>query len=128
MNRRRSTLRHGMTLIEVVVALGILAGALLSMAEYGRRYSRGNANSMLLNQATDLAVARIERVKAERSYTSMDSLAITETGIPGYARFVRQAQRLRTNTVTTDYKTWTVTVTHPQLTTPVTKTTAIARF
>jgi hypothetical protein len=46
----------------------------------------------------------------------------------GYARFTRRAQVSRTNTATTDYKTWTVTITHPQLLAPVTKTTAIARF
>ena len=81
---RRAT-RRGISLLEVMVALTILGTSLIGMAEYGRRFARTNANSAMLNNALDLASARVERVKAERNYTSMDTLARTETVISGYA-------------------------------------------
>ena len=71
--------RRGISLLEVMVALTILGTALIGMAEYGRRYARSNANSAMLNNALDLASGRVERVKAERNYTSMDTLATTES-------------------------------------------------
>jgi len=125
-SRRRA--RRGVSLLEVVIALSILGTALIGMAEYGRRYSKANANASLLNQSVDLASARVERVKAERNYTSMDTLAVTESNIVGYARFTRQTVITRTLNSQFDYKTVTVIVTHPAVTGSVRKTTAISRF
>ncbi|MBV6521153.1 MAG: hypothetical protein MNPFHGCM_01280 [Gemmatimonadaceae bacterium] len=122
------SVRRGMTILEVVVALSILAASLIGMAEYGRRYSRTNASSSVMNQAIDLATARVERVKAERNYTSMDTLAVTETVIPGYPMFRRVTTIVRTLTGAMDYKTVTVAVTHSSLAVTVKKTTAIAQF
>lgn len=120
--------RRGISLLEVMVALTILATSLIGMAEYGRRYARTNANSSMLNNALDLASARVERVKAERNYSSMDSLATTETVIAGYPKYNRVTAITQTLTAQYAYKTVTVTVTHPSMPTPVKKTTAIARF
>lgn len=129
MNRRTlNRIRRGLTLLEVVVALSILTVSLLGMSEYGRRYSRSNANASVMNQAIDLATGRIERVKAERNYTSMDTLGVTETVISGYPKFKRVTTIVQTATSAVDYKTVTVTVTHSALTISVKKTTAIARF
>lgn len=111
-----------------MVALTILATSLIGMAEYGRRYARTNANASMLNNALDLASARVERVKAERNYLSMDSLATTETVITGYPKYKRVTAITQTLTAQYAYKTVTVTVTHPAMPTPVKKTTAIARF
>lgn len=120
--------RRGVSLIEVMIALTILGTSLIGMAEYGRRYARANGNSFMLNSALDLASARVERVKAERNYTSMDTLAITETTIAGYPSYKRVTTILQTLNSQVAYKTVTVTVTHPAMSTPVKKTTAIARF
>jgi Tfp pilus assembly protein PilV len=117
-----------MSLLEVMMALSILAVSLIGMAEYGRRLSRTNANASLLNRSLDLAQQRVERVKAERNYTSMDTLAVTETVIPLYPSFRRVTTITRTNNSQVDYKTVTVTITHPSMPTAVKKTTAIARF
>jgi prepilin-type N-terminal cleavage/methylation domain-containing protein len=125
---RRRAPRRGISLLEVMVALTILGTALIGMAEYGRQYARKNANSAMLNNALDLASARVERVKAERNYTSMDTLATTESSIAGYPGYSRQTQIVQTLSVQYNYKTVTVTVTHPAMPTPVKKTTAIARF
>ena len=120
--------RRGVSLLEVMVALTILATSLIGMAEYGRRYARTNANASMLNNALDLASARVERVKAERNYSSMDSLATTENVITGYPKYKRVTAITQTLTAQYAYKTVTVTVTHPSMPTPVKKTTAIARF
>ncbi|MEP7384586.1 MAG: prepilin-type N-terminal cleavage/methylation domain-containing protein [Gemmatimonadota bacterium] len=127
-NTLRLRTRRGISLLEVMVALTILGTSLIGMAEYGRRYARSNANSTMLNNALDLASARVERVKAERNYTSMDTLAITETSISGYASYKRVTAIALTLNAQYNYKTVTVTVTHPAMPTPVKKTTAIARF
>ncbi len=123
----RST-RRGISLLEVMVALVILGTSLLGMGEYGRRFARGNANASLLNNALDLASARVERVKSERNYTSMDTLIATETAIAGYPKYQRVTAIVRTKNSQYDYKTVTVTVTHPAMANPVKKTTAIALF
>lgn len=126
--RDQRRVRRGMSMIEVVVALSILGLSLIGMSEYGRRYSRTNANSTLINQAIDLATARVERVKAERNYTSMDTLAGTETSIAGYPTFRRVTTIVQVATSSVDYKTVTITVSHTSLATTVKKTTAVARF
>lgn len=128
MRRSIARSRRGISLLEVVVALSILAVSLLGMAEYGRRYSKTNASTSVQNKAIDLASARVERVKAERNYTTMDTLATTESNIAGYPGFTRVTYILRTSSSSTDYKTVTVKVTHSALSTPVKKTTAVARF
>jgi prepilin-type N-terminal cleavage/methylation domain-containing protein len=125
---KRRTPRRGISLLEVMVALTILGTALIGMAEYGRQYARKNANSAMLNSALDLASARVERVKAERNYASMDTLAAIETSIAGYPGFTRRTQIVQTLSAQYNYKTVTVTVTNPAMPTPVKKTTAIARF
>jgi Tfp pilus assembly protein PilV len=122
-----------MSILEVVVALAILATSLIGMAEYQRRYSRSNANSSMLNTAIDLATARLERVKAERTYAAIDTMAITESNLatldPSYANYVRTTTITRTSIpASVDYKVITVTVTHPSMPLPVKKTSAIASF
>lgn len=121
-------LRRGISLLEVMVALTILGTTLIGMAEYGRRYARSNANASMLNNALDLASGRVERVKAERNYTSMDTLAGTETSIAGYTNYKRVTTIVQTLSSQYNYKTVTVTVSHPSMRTAVKKTTAVARF
>jgi Tfp pilus assembly protein PilV len=120
--------RRGISLLEVMMALTILGTALIGMAEYGRRFAKTNAGAMTSNTALDLATERIERVKAERNYVSMDTLATTEsinmTGIV-YTRITAIVQTVSTQV---DYKTVTVTVTRPTMSRPIKKTTSVARF
>ena len=128
MTRIRMRARRGVSLLEVVFAISILSTTLLGMAEYGRRYSHTNGTASLQSLALDLATARVERVKAERNYTSMDTLATTESSIPGYAGFSRTTYITRITTSQVDYKTVTVKVSNSALSTPIKKTTAISRF
>ena len=124
--------RRGISLLETMVALTILATALLGMAEYGRRFAKTNGNAMTTNSALDLATERIERVKAERNYVTIDTLAGTRT-IPVTVNGVTLSYSQVTQIVQTinafvNYKTVTVTVTRATMAKPVKKTTAISRF
>jgi prepilin-type N-terminal cleavage/methylation domain-containing protein len=124
--------RAGLSLLEVMVALTILGTALLGMAEYGRRFAKINATSMTQNTALDVATDRLERVKAERNYTSMDTLAGTHTVVVNTGgvnvSYTRTTTILRTLSPTLDYKTVTVSVTRPTMAVPVKKTSAVPRF
>lgn len=133
MTHKPNALRKGFTLIELMVALIILGGVLLSTAEYFRRFSRTNGDTSLSNTAFDLATQRLEDIKVDRNYLTLGSTWIaTENNLSclpsGAGCFTRTTQGIRTNNATYDHWSFTVSVTHPRMSRPVTKTTAIARF
>lgn len=122
-------LRRGMTLMEVMVAMVILTGALLGMGRFITSFQHSTSNNSLSSTATDLVVDRLETIKASTSYATLTATyAMTEGAIPGYAGYTRVTQVLRTNNATTDYTAVTVTVSHPSLSKPVKKSTIIAAF
>jgi Tfp pilus assembly protein PilV len=126
-SRRQARARRGWSLVEVVFSVALLGGTLLGFGEFGRRFGHVNGTSTVLSQAVDLAAARVERVKFERTYATIDTCATAVQSVPGSSFSIR-TQIARTNTVQTDYKTITVTVTHARLAAAVVKTTAIAAF
>ncbi len=125
----RAGARAGFTLVEVIFAIAMLGGVLLGFAAFTRNFVRASNAAALRAAASDYAVERLEAAKATTTYAAIDALAGSETSVPaappGYARrtVVRQ-----TRTTQVDYKTVTVTVTHPALGTAVSKTTAVAAF
>ncbi|MBC7897526.1 MAG: hypothetical protein H7066_19055 [Cytophagaceae bacterium] len=120
--------RRGISILEVVVALSILSTSLLGMAEYGRRFAKSNQKAGLQNTALDIATERLERIKSERNYTTMDTLAGSHTVTVNGVSFSRQTLIVRTQTSQLDYKTVTVLVTRATMTAPIRKTSAVARF
>lgn len=120
--------RRGLSLLEVVVALSILGTALLGMAEYGRKFASSNQKSGLQNTALDIATERLERIKAERNYTTMDTLAGSHSVTVNGVTFNRLTLIVRTQTSQIDYKTVTVVVNRATMTAPIRKTTAVAQF
>ena len=128
MRTSHHTARAGLSLLEVMVALTILGTALIGMAEYGRRFASTNANAMTQNNAMDIATGRLERVKAERNYTSMDTLGGTHSINHNGMVYSRVTRIVRTQTPKFDYKTVTVTVYRPGMLRPVKKTSAVASF
>jgi prepilin-type N-terminal cleavage/methylation domain-containing protein len=124
--------RRGLTLVEVIVALGILGTVLLALGLFSARFSQANSASNMRILAAQMASARLETVKGAKSYASIESLYVkTESGITGYPRYIRQTSVKRTGggvADTIDYKTVTVMVTNPQMKGSVRKTTVIAPF
>lgn len=123
-NRRRS----GMTLIEVMIALVILTGALLGMGKFITSFSHATSDGALSSVASDLVLDRLETIKGSTSYVSLDAYAVTESAITGFAGYKRVTQVTRTLDATQDYKAITVTVSNTALSTPVKKSTIIAAF
>ena len=120
---------RGFTLAEVVFAIAMLGSVLLGFAVFTRNFVRASNGAALRASASDFAVERIEAAKSATSYAGIDALAGTEPTIANApAGYARRTVVLRTYTIQADYKTVTVTVTHPALGTSVSKTTAIAAF
>lgn len=127
-----------MTIIEVMFAIVILSGVMLSLSRFGQSFTRAARNAANLTIASDLATARVEAARAHAAYATLVSTFhnVVETsatsganpsmaGNPGYTRTTLAA---RTVTDTTDFVTVTVTVTAEVLAKPIAKTTLIGAF
>ena len=133
MRRARLKVRAGFSLVEVVVALGILTGVLLALALFVSRMAHTTSNARLLGTANELAANRIENIKASSNYASIDTFAVKETSALGsrYAGFTRQTLIKHIGGSvkdSVDYRIITVIVTNPVMSDTVKKTTAIASF
>lgn len=130
--RSRRSARRGMTLLEVVVAMSILGGALLSMAALMARLAHATGTARLQTIANQLAADRLEVVKSAPRYTAIESLYVrTELSIPGYPGYTRRTMVRRIGgqpTDSIDYKTVTVEIANAQLGRPVRRTTVISFF
>ena len=126
--------RPGFSLVEVIVALGILTAALLGLALFVSRMAHTTSDARLLGTASELAVNRIEDIKSSTDYASIDTFAVTESSIQGsptYAGFTRKTLVKHVGGAVTDsvdYRIITVVITNPVMSASVTKTTAIASF
>lgn len=130
----RAAARRGMTLIEVILAVVILSGAMLGLANFGRKFQHQAATTSDTTLASDLATRRIEEIKGHRVYTTIVSTfnGISETFTdPVYTGLIRTTAAVRRQTTTTPmYDYITITVTARRGTQPVMakKTTIIALF
>jgi prepilin-type N-terminal cleavage/methylation domain-containing protein len=125
---RRRFVRRAMTLVEVMIALVILTGALVGMGKFIAGFSHSTTDGSMNSTASDLVLDRLEQVKASSPYTNLNTYAATENSIPGFPGFVRTTQVTRTNNATTDYTTVTVTVSNVAMYKPVKKSTIISAF
>lgn len=124
--------RKGMTLIEVIIAVTILAVAALSLAAFMGKFVRAVAVSDVRNTANELASQRLEEIKNAPRYPAIDTLypGTVNMGAP-YVGYSRQTLVTRTGGGPSDlydYRTVTVIVSNPRLTTPIRRTTIIAAF
>ncbi len=120
--------RAGLSLLEVMVALTILGGSLIGMAEYGRQFAKTNGQAMTQNSAMDIATARVEEVKSQRNYAAIDTMAGVHSISHNGLTYTRTTAIVRTLSAQVDYKTVTVAVTRAAMAAPVKKTSAIAFF
>jgi len=133
MTRRPRRLRAAFTLVEIVLALSILGGALLGMAVFARNFSKSTTDTTVRTLANDLVNARVEQVKGWRVYSTLVSTFhnTTETWPTTsiYTGFTRRTYAVRTNTAgAADYVTVTVTVAGRGLSSTAKTTTIIAAF
>ena len=127
--RARPRPRRGLTLIEVLIALVILATVLIGLAEYLGRFARQVNVTAVQATAGDLVTSRLEVVKGITSYATVDAFAVTESAIPGFAGYTRITSVSRVSNAREDYKLVTVRVAHPILgVDTVRKTTVVPRF
>lgn len=127
--RRATRGRRGMTLIEVLIALVILATVLVGLAGYLGTFSRDLTKNGFRNVAADIVTSRLEFIKGVTSYAAIDGFAESGASVTGRPGYRRTTQVVRVSSATTDYKRVTVTVTHPGLVgESVKKTTVVARF
>jgi Tfp pilus assembly protein PilV len=121
-----------MTLIEVIVAMTLLAGALLSMGAFIARYAKVTGTVAVRSEANELVADRLEVVKGAVRYSTIESVyGGTETAIPGHPGFTRQTIVTHTGGSAAslyDYKTVTVIVSVPALVTPAKKSTVVSVF
>jgi len=130
--------RRAMTLIEVMVALTIITSSLLGFGAFIGRFMHVTSQAEASSVAMDLAVSRVELVKAYPTYATLEAtFNATESSLPNCLGCVRTTLITHTSNAIQDYKTVTVTVTVPALSSaytaapvavPFTKTTAIAAF
>lgn len=136
MSQTRRAPRAGMTIIEVLFAIVIMSGVMLSLSRFGQGFARAQRDSAYLTVASDLATARLEAIRAHASYGSIvstfngDSENSADAGanpsMSGYDGYTRTTAVVATLTDSTDYVTVTVTVSSPNLSSPVSKTVIIA--
>lgn len=124
--------RLGMTLVEVLVALVLMAGVLLAMGRFSGALAHTTGTARVTATATQLVADRLEQVKGAPRYTAIESLYVaTENPVSGFTGFSRQTFVKRIGGLATDsidYKIVTVQVSNTALSTPVRKSTVIAPF
>ena len=119
--------RRGFTLIEVLLALSILAVVMVGFVSTTGRAVHVAATSDREQAAIQLATDRAEQVRSDPNYAKLDSLyQATESSFPTLPGFTRTTQIVRTTAGANDYKRITVTVTGPGLSAPVTRTVTVA--
>jgi Tfp pilus assembly protein PilV len=122
---------RGMTVIETLVAVTILATALIGLGDFMGHFAHVTKVSSLQQRALDLASDRIDSVKHCDSYAALDTMAATELVAADSSVYTRQTIVEHVGggpSDTVDYRVVTVAVTMPTVTTPVRKTTIVAAF
>lgn len=121
-----------MTMIEVVMAIMLLSGALLGMGAFLGQFAKATGTMQIRMTANQLVADRLEEVKGAVRYSAIDSIyAKTETSIPNAPGFTRQTLISHVGggpPDLVDYRIVTVIVTSPSLQSPSKKTTIISAF
>lgn len=121
-----------MTLVEVMIAITILATAMLALAAFMAKFAHTVATADVKNTANELASQRIEEIKAAPRYAMIDSeYPGTVALATPYAGYTRQTLVTHTGGGSSDlydYKTVTVIVRNPRLTPPIKRSTIIAAY
>ena len=122
--------RRGFSLIEVLIALVILAVISLSLGRFVGSFLHTVGVSSARTVSTAVAQEQVEQIRANPAYTTLVATYNNNsvTGFPGYPRMNRLTRVTRTtgNTPRRDYTTVTVTVSEPTMGLPVNLTVVVA--
>jgi len=125
--RRPSCSSQGFTLIEVMIALVILSGVMLTLAATTTRYLSIISRNRIRIQSGAVADAQISAVRTSPNYATLVTQfngTLANVPLPGYSR---QTQVIRAGQGTAADRTGVVvTITGPHLGTPVTRYATIA--
>jgi prepilin-type N-terminal cleavage/methylation domain-containing protein len=125
---RSRAVPKGMTLLETMIAVTILATAMIGMAEFMANFAHATKTSAVQAGALDLATQRIDSVMHSATYASIDTMAALETVTADSTTYQRQTlvQHVGGGSSTQDYRIVTIAVTPPGGVPPIRKTTVIA--
>jgi prepilin-type N-terminal cleavage/methylation domain-containing protein len=130
MGTRNGGGERGMTLIEIIIALTILATVLLGMGQFAFNFSRTERQSEARTIAMFLCDQRLAEIRSSPNYSGLEtSYGVSEASIAGFTGYQRSTTIVHTGgprPLTNDYKTVTVTVTAPTLASAITKTVVVA--
>ncbi len=121
------TNRNGFTLIEVVIALSILLGVIVSLTTLTAKTVHVTATSDREQAAIQLVTDRTDQVRADPAYDSLAAkYAGTESSFPTLPGFSRITTVAQVTTSGNNYKKVTVKVSGPGLLTPIARTIVVA--
>lgn len=121
--------RGGFTIIELMFALSIVTTAIIGLAVFVPRFMNASSMGSIVSAASDLAVDRVETIKAFPTYATLEAtFNAVEVGFPSCASCTRTTTIVHDSAATTDYKIATVQVTGPLLSSTISKTTVIPAF
>jgi prepilin-type N-terminal cleavage/methylation domain-containing protein len=123
--------RRGLTLVEVIIAIAILATATLAFGRFMAKFAHDDKTVSVRSTANDLIADRINTIRNATNYGNVGGYAATEASIPNYPGFTRQTytQRVGGNVGDIeDHQIVTVVVSGGGLVAPVKKTTIIGAF
>jgi Tfp pilus assembly protein PilE len=129
MSPRLDRRRAGLTLIELMFAITIIVGAIVGLAAFIPKFMNTASKGAIISAASDLAVDRIETIKAYPTYATLEAtFNATEAGFATCLACTRTTTIVRDSTTTSDYKIVTVQITGAILVLPVSKSTVIPAF
>jgi prepilin-type N-terminal cleavage/methylation domain-containing protein len=123
--------RPGMTLIEIMIAMLIMTGVLLALGSFTAKFAQAASQAHFIMNANEIAVARLDAVRQQPTYTAIDTLASTDTMRADKLLYTVKTSFVRIGggaTDLVDYKIVTVNVSYKEMRKVVTKSTAITAF
>ena len=121
--------RFGNTLIEVMVALTIITTALLGFGAFIGRFMHSTSQAEVSSIAMDLAVSRVELIKAWPTYSTLEATFNgTNSSLANCSGCVMTTLITRDSTAIADYKIVSVKITVPALNSAYTETPVLVPF
>ena len=118
---------RGFTLIEIIVALGILTAVVLGLAAVSVGYISSVTITDRRETALQLADSRIDQIQMDPNYGGLESsYAGTESSFPTLAGVTRTTVITRVTSSSNDFKRITVTVSGPGITQGLSRTITVA--